>query len=140
MKTLHQEIMREAAICSRMCNNGPRMFECGIRDTDGETTVVALSRGKAKSQFLRELEWDGVKFTDIRCRDAGKVCDTESFKRTAKYRGVPHLHMGMWVTACSGRHAGWIVGSNPSANFDIMDENGRIVNIHPVELDGQTLH
>lgn len=97
---------------------------------DWARNIVAVSGGKAKTQFLRDLDLDGVDYLDVRCKvQKGFVTDDE-FKRTAEYRGVPFARIGMRVEV--GCNAGVIVGKNSSANFNVLfDGDDSPLNCHP---------
>ena len=77
-----------------------------------------------------------VTFADISVRKLGPAHTSEAFIRNARYRGMPDLRCGEAVTV-SGR-AGFVVGHNSSANFDVLftggDWAGAVLNVHPSEL------
>ena len=111
-----------------------RCFEVGVRGTDWTRSVLALSAGRAKSDYWRDVVecWPGVKYTDITCRLGVRRVD-EAFNRVAAYRGVPFAHVGMAVEV-DGHH-GVIAGKNDSANFDVLftdgEWKGATLNCHP---------
>jgi hypothetical protein len=108
-------------------------FACRVVGSEHETVVHETSRGRAKSQFVRDLDIDGIGFTDIRSRNLGKPMNTEGISRVAKHRGVPFAKAGMRVQV--GQSRGHIVGHNSSANFDVLFDEGPYkgarLNCHP---------
>jgi hypothetical protein len=112
-----------------------RAFEVGVKGTDWTRTVHALTAGKAKADYLRDVSepWPDVKFTDITCRCLGGPVTDDGFRKTATYRGVPFAKIGMRVEV--GGDAGQIAGNNSSANFDVLftagKHKGLTLNCHP---------
>lgn len=112
-----------------------RAFECGVKGKDWKTVVHAMSSGKAKSEYQRDLHesWPEIPYTAITCRCLGRPVTSDDFKRTAEYRGVPFARVGMAVKV--GEDDGVIVGNNGSANFDVLFTSGRyrgqVLNCHP---------
>ena len=109
-----------------------------------------MTAGKAKADYWRDIQdpYPDIKYTDITCRCLGflyvpnvvsrgsKIRRTQAaeeayqkLKRTAHDRGVSFAEIGMRVEM-DGR-AGVIIGSNSSANFDILFEDGYVGNCHP---------
>lgn len=124
-----------------------RAFACRVKCSEQETIIHARSSGDAKARFWRRL--DGFYYTDIRCRCLGDPITTPDIQRTAEYRGVPFAKAGMSVIV--NGNSGVIVGSNSSANFDVLfDEGtkwaGQVLNCHPtweivyIADDGSVLH
>lgn len=108
-------------------------FACSL-DGIHETLVNHISRGKAKSRFLLELDMDGIKFTDIKCRKIGLPATTEQFISNAEYRNIPFARCGMMVEVDGEK--GWIVGHNSSANLNILFDKSskygeQVLNCHP---------
>lgn len=114
-------------------------YEIGLRGEDLRSTVNSITLGKAKAEFLRDIQdfWPGAKFTDVVGRKAGPAHTSPAFLRTAKYRGLPNLRCGDPVTV-NGR-CGFVVGHNDSANFDVLftdgDWKGCVLNCHPSDFD-----
>lgn len=112
-----------------------RAFRCNIRGKEWEHTIHALSAGKAKYEYFRDLReaWPEIPFTAVTCHVAGPVTTPESFLATARYRGVPFARIGMKVTV--GEWNGLILGANASANFDVLFQDGpyagQKLNCHP---------
>lgn len=112
-----------------------RAYECGVIKADWARTIHATSAGKAKSIYWHDLQesWPNIPYTEVTCRVIGKPRDTESFQRTARYRGVPFAHIGMKVSV--EEMPGTIVGNNDSANFDVLFTEGKFkgqtLNCHP---------
>lgn len=110
-----------------------RAYECSL---DGKhwSTINALSKGKAKSEFLSDIDWD-VRYIDVRCRVLGdvKFHTPEGFKKNARYRNIPFAYCGMKVEL-SGSF-GWIVGHNCTANLNVLfytgEYIGQTLNCHP---------
>lgn len=95
-----------------------------------------VSAGRAKAGYWRELRecWPDVPFTAIRSRVAGAPSGGEDFRRTAEYRQVANCaRVGGRVRV--GVNQGFIVGSNASANFDVLFIDGpcagQVLNCHP---------
>ena len=118
-------------------------FECFPADRPEWATVInAPSAGKAKVEYFRDLHdaWDCYKFTDVRCRKIGAPHTSDQFKRTAAYRGLPGLRCGARVKV--GECLGTVVGSNCSANFDVLFDadapryGGMTLNVHPQSMEG----
>lgn len=110
-----------------------RAFACRLRGETHETVIHATSPGRAKHEYLLDLDFAGVKYTDIRVRLLGRPINTDGIRRVAEYRGVPFARAGMEVIVGTSR--GWIVGHNASANFDVEFFSGPYagerVNCHP---------
>jgi hypothetical protein len=102
--------------------------------------INAHSAGKAKADYWRQVTdpWPDVPYTAIRCRKLGPPVTSESFARTATYRGLAHVRCGDRVVCGAAR--GVIVGNNSSANFDVLFDidspefPGLRLNCHPGEL------
>lgn len=119
-------------------------FEVSVAGDDMPGTVVnAHSHGQAKA--LKFRAWDeyvgGLTFTKMRAKKVGPPHTSAAFLSTAKYRGMPDLRCGEAVTV-NGR-PGVVVGSNDSANFDVLfdqgcDWAGSVLNVHPSELVRQS--
>ena len=111
-------------------------FEC--RFGEFTRTVNAATRSKARYDYLLDVRdaYPDVTFADISVRKLGPAHTSEAFIRNARYRGMPDLRCGEAVTV-SGR-AGFVVGHNSSANFDVLftggDWAGAVLNVHPSEL------
>jgi len=104
-------------------------YECGIKGLDHWTLISGLSRGKCKSHFLRKLDLDGVKYTDIAARRVLAPI-SDRFSKVAKNRRVPKAHIGMTIDV-DGRR-GKIAGYNSHENFDVIfDNTGERLNCHP---------
>ncbi len=105
-----------------------------LRGHDHETIINSASPGRAKREFLLDLDIDGIRFTDIRIRCLGPAVTTDGIRRVAEHRGVPFVRAGMLVEV--GGERGRIVGHNSSANFDVLFETGRwagqVLNCHPL--------
>lgn len=101
---------------------------------DGEHwhTINHTSRGKAKSEFYRSYDMD-FEYTQILCRSNGLPFTSDEFKHTASYRKVDFAYCGMVVQVDGSK--GWLVGSNESANFDVLffegKHSGQTLNCHP---------
>lgn len=103
-------------------------------------TINARSRGKAKSQYLRDISesWD-ADYRDICCRKIGRPVTSERFRENAKYRGMPEVECGQRVKI--GESCGVIVGHNASANFDVLFDDdapkyaGLTLNCHPQSVE-----
>ncbi len=99
----------------------PRAYDCWVDGIDwSHATVIETSPGRAKRERWHRIRepYPDIPYTAVRCRVAGPIEDTEAFRRTASYRGVPFAHMGMSVKV--GGHSGIIVDRNDSANFDVL--------------------
>ncbi len=100
-------------------------------------TINARSLGQAKSEYWRELidAWPDIPFTDIRGRKVGHPTTDFRFRCTAQFRGIPGVQCGDRVLV--GDDLGTIVGSNASANFDVLFDldspkyPGLRLNVHP---------
>jgi hypothetical protein len=116
-------------------------FECTVVGTDWHTIINARNKGKAKYKYWLDVKdvWADVPFTAVRVRKIGKPVTTEGFERTARYRGMPDAKCGQRVRV--GSATGVIVGSNSSANFDILFDNdserypGLRLNVHPADIE-----
>lgn len=117
-------------------------FECFPADKpEWATTINAASRGQARSEYFRDLHeaWDCYRFTDVRCRKIGGPQTSSQFIETARYRGVPELRCGARVKV--GESFGTVVGSNSSANFDVLFDpdspryGGMTLNVHPQNME-----
>lgn len=114
-------------------------FEVTVRGKpEWGQTINTTSPGKARYAYLLDIwdSWPDVTFADLKVRKVGLPVTPESFTRTAAYRGLPHVRCGDRVDV--GGHLGTIVGSNPSANFDVLfdddasdDYAGQTLNCHP---------
>ena len=116
-------------------NKAVHCYQVGVRGTDWTRDVLALSRGRAKADYWREVTdaWPDVKYTDITCQVGTSKRPDEEFVHTASYRGVPFAHIGMDVQV--GHWNGVIVGKNDSANFNVLFTDGKFkgqtLNCHP---------
>jgi hypothetical protein len=112
-----------------------RAYECGVKGRNWNRTVHAMSPGKAKVEYWRDVReaWPDIPYTAITCRVVGEPQSSEEFQRTAQYRGVPFARVGMNVLVDD--MPGVIVGPNASANFDVLftggKYNGQTLNCHP---------
>ncbi len=113
----------------------PRAFECNVRGTNWQRTIYALSAGKAKSEYWRDVReaWD-TPFTAITCRSLHTPPPTpERFLSVADSRGLPFARIGMRVEVEG--EPGVLVGANDSANFDVFFTAGKLQgqtgNCHP---------
>lgn len=112
-------------------------FEVRVAGEDWAVIINAHSRGQAKAHFWQENSSD-VPFTAIRARKLGAPQTPESFLHTARYRGLPDARCGQRVRV--GDATGVIVGSNCSANFDVLFDTdsprhaGLRLNVHPQEI------
>lgn len=111
-------------------------FACSLRGYPHETTVHSRNSNAAKSEFLSNIRdcCPDAKYTDVRVRRLGEPQSDERFEQTARYRGVPLARIGMRVIV--GTASGVIVGSNSSANFDVLFDDdseyrGARLNCHP---------
>lgn len=114
-------------------------FSVGLRGDDLRSTINSTTAGKARSEFLRDIRdvRPDVAFTQVVARKIGPAHTSEAFLRTARYRGLPDLRCGHPVRV-NGR-AGFVVGHNESANFDVLftegDWRGSVLNCHPCDFD-----
>lgn len=117
-------------------------FECFPKGKEEwKTTINARSRGKAKSQYYRDVSesWDRIKYQDIMCRKIGKPVTSERFIHNAKYRGMPDVRCGQPVKVLGNK--GIIVGHNASANFNVLFDDdsphyaGLTLNVHPNDVE-----
>jgi hypothetical protein len=101
-------------------------------DGDQWHTINSTSPGKAKSSFLRSYDAN-IEYTWLKYRANGNVANTDGFEQMAKYRGIEFAYCGMVVEVNGSK--GWIVGSNSSANLDVLffegKYKGEILNCHP---------
>jgi hypothetical protein len=109
------------------------------------TTVMATSRGRAKAEYHRDIGdcWPDLPFTRLRCRKVfGR--DSRLAERVAALgvsRGLAGATLGGLVECLEARDEagqparGRIVGTNASANFDVLFESGKHtglrLNCHP---------
>ena len=112
-----------------------RSYECwvdGYREHAREVNHVSL--GKAKAEFWRDVCdcWPDLPFTAIRGRSLGSPWTSPQLKNTAEYRGVPGLQAGDEVEV--GGRAGWVVGSDASANFRVVFQDGGQGSVHVSEM------
>lgn len=109
-----------------------RSYECSL---DGKhwSSYNALSRGKAKMEFWRDIDMDCIEYTDIKCRVLGSIYTSDAFVRNAKYRNIEFAYCGMAVEVDGMK--GVIVGHNDAANLDVLFINGKhkgqTLNCHP---------
>lgn len=111
---------------------------------DYRRTVLAASRGKAKSKYLRELRevWDDLPYTEIRAEkmpgELPELVSSLEFLKVAEQRGVPGARCGDRVQV--GEAKGVIVGHNYSSNFQVLFDAdsakyaGTEHNVHPGDL------
>lgn len=111
-----------------------RAFRCGVRGTDWEQVVNAESMGKAKARYWYDVHeaWPDIPYIAITCKVYGPAFSSASFLLTAAARGMPDLRCGQRVLLASGLE-GVVVGSNGSANFDIL-VSGQVGNVHPGDI------
>lgn len=111
-------------------------FECWLVGTpERRTTVNARDHGSAKySYFLDCREWCAdLKYIEVRVRKAGSPVTTDYQRHTMQIRQRPEFVAGARVTAF-GR-PGYIVGTNCSANFDVLFDDRRWPeNVHPADI------
>jgi hypothetical protein len=116
-------------------------FNVSVKGTDWTKVVNAHTRGKAKREMWLSVTdcYPDVPFTAMRARKRGVPVTTDDFRRTANYRGRPAVRCGDRVT-CRGGGRGVVVGSNSSANFDVLFDldsplyAGQRLNCHPYDL------
>lgn len=117
-----------------------KAFSCSVHGMPelGRAVINAATVGQAKVRYWRRVvdAWEGVPFTAIRARVAGEPVTNDAMRRTAVYRGVPFARAGMRVVYGTTSE-GLLVGSNSSANFDVLFTNGRytgqVLNCHPLD-------
>ncbi len=115
-------------------NKELRRFECSL-GRDHWESYNATSRGKAKSQYMRDIAdcVDKDAYKHIRCRVVGQVYTSDDFKRMAKSRGIEFAYCGMLVKIENDH--GVIVGHNDSMNLNVLMTSGRfkgrVDNCHP---------
>lgn len=129
-------------------DQGPRArpvfaWECNVAGKDWHSTVNHWTASKARYEYLLEVweAWPDISFADVTVRKIGPAHTSAAFERTAAYRGLPTLRCGARVAVHTGngRAMGTVVGSNDSANFDVLfDEDGCFkgarLNVHPGEM------
>ena len=109
-------------------------YQVGVRGANWTRDVLALSPGRAKAEYWREVSdaWPDVRYTDITSRRGVRWVD-ERFDRVAAYRGVDFAKIGMRVEVDG--QPGVLVGSNSSANFNVLFTGGKFrgqtLNCHP---------
>lgn len=116
-------------------------FEVSIKGTEFSRTVNARSKGKAKSDYWRDVldAFPDLPYTFIRCRKIGSPQTSREFIRNAEYRGLPDLKCGQRVKV--GEDFGVVVGHNCSANFDVLFDPDSpkypnlTLNVHPNSLE-----
>lgn len=112
-------------------------FEVRVAGENGAVIINAHSHVQAKTLFWRENSPD-FPFTAIRVKKLGAPQTPESFLHTARYRGLPDARCGQRVRV--GDATGVIVGSNSSANFNVLFDTdspryaGLRLNVHPQEI------
>lgn len=113
-------------------------FEVNVKDRPWQSVINARNAGKAKYLYLLDVResWPDITFADLTCRKLHPhAVSSEQFIRTAIYRGHPDARCGQRVKVGASR--GVIVGSNSSANFNVLfDEDdpkypGLTLNVHP---------
>lgn len=109
-----------------------RAYLCGVKGTNWAAVINHESRGKAKYWHRLVDAWPDVPFTAVTCKVRGEPHTPESFLRTARYRGMPDLRCGRRVRLHGGK-VGTLVGSNDSANFDVLVD-GQVWNVHPADI------
>jgi hypothetical protein len=108
-----------------------KSYDCSL---DGKhwSTFNATSRGKAKSMFYRECDFD-LDYKMIKCRTNGYPYTSDEFRRNAKYRDIEFAYCGMAVQVQDWN--GVIVGHNDSANLNVLfldgANKGQVLNCHP---------
>jgi hypothetical protein len=116
-------------------------FECGIVGTEFRTIVNARSRGKAKSQYWRDVldAFQGLPYTKVTARKIDSPRTSEQFRRCAKNRGLPELRCGDRVQLAPFVN-GVVVGHDASANFRVLFDDdsdkypGMTLSVHPSEM------
>jgi len=115
----------------------PTLFAWAVRHRSESTEVILnhTSRGRAVYEALRDWQgvWPSLKFTDLRVRKVGAPVTSPRLLRVATYRGLPHVRAGDRVKV-RGLKSGFIVDGNDSANFDVLMDEGYVVNCHPCDL------
>ncbi len=115
-------------------------FEVSAVGLQWSQTVNAHTPGKAKYEYwltLRE-SYPDLPITAMRSRKVGAPQSTEQFLYTARYRRLPEVRCGQRVRV--GKGTGAIVGSNSSANFNVLFDldsplyPGLTLNVHPQEI------
>lgn len=103
--------------------------------------VSGTNRDKAKYQAFLDTDGSYAYFFDF-MRDISSMrlvsrsemfateADKDSFARFAARRGIPFAQIGMDVKV-AGEH-GVIMGSNSSANLDVLFDDGQVKNCHPM--------
>lgn len=115
-----------------------KAFSCSVHGFSelGNSVLNAVTIGQAKVRYWRRVvdAWDGVPFTAIRARVVGEPFTDDAMRRIAEYRLVPFARAGMRVVH-GANDEGVLVGSNSSANFDVLFTSGRfkgqVLNCHP---------
>lgn len=125
-----------------MENKTLRPYKCSL-DGENWTRFVAVSRGQAKQDYLRELDygWPTKEiYLKIKCRVDGTFTEwlynlptTQAYRDFAKRRNIEFSYCGMKVNV-SGKN-GIIVGHNSSSNLDVFypegEYKGQTHNCHP---------
>lgn len=114
-----------------------RAYECWpVWAPQWARTINSISAGRARAEYWSSLceSYPDTPYTDVRSRVAGAPQANDDFARTARYRGVEDVaRVGGRVKV--GDDEGLIVGSNASANFDVLfvtgPHRGQKVNCHP---------
>lgn len=121
---------------SNLRSSPVRSFELSVKGTSWKRTICALTRGRARYIYWSDLRetWPDIEFKHISCRSLVALPITpDQFLKTASCRGVPFARIGMRVEVEG--EPGVIVGSNSSANFDVLFTDGRLkgqeLNCHP---------
>ena len=122
-----------------------RTFACYIPNApwgNHERFIVAHTAGKAKVQYWNHVNdaWPDIPYTAVRVRTCkGSIVQTKEFRHTAAYRGLTFARLGMKVQCGNEKNGTWngvIVGSNSSANFDVLFSDGPhagvTLNCHPL--------
>lgn len=136
-----------------------RAFACRVPNApwgDHERQVLALTAGKAKLDYWHHVSeaWPDIPYTAVRVRVCkSSIVQTDSFRRTAAYRGVTFARLGMKVQVGDEKSGIWngvLVGNNSSANFEVLFFDGKFagqtLNCHPNWLmryfadDGTLIH
>jgi len=116
------------------------LFAFAVRVAGDDSGVEAIvhhrTASQAKGEHWRSIR-DFARFTDMRVRKVGPPQTSSAFTRTAIYRGMPDLRCGDRVRV--GDAEGFVVGSNESANFDVLFDDdsiypGMVLNCHPGDL------
>jgi hypothetical protein len=113
-------------------------YACTVKGELHEPTIINSTHARrARNELYRDVnDCYPIHFIDVRVRKIGGAHTSDEFKRTAAYRGMPGLKCGQPVDVDGS--AGYIVGHNSSANFDVLFVEGKLAggpyNVHPSEI------